>query len=572
MKKNDLLTVKWLYRSFAELKAEVAELQNSLNSSAVLDERERVETESRLVKSDLQNVVAELEVVRGRNEKFEAEVQLAGEELRQARESWRGTAAACGKMKNQLKAAQLEWNQNWKILNEKSPTLENEIIAHPSRHQRIMKQHVIRLEKSTKTLHKENYHLKSKLTQMEEEMKALQKRLKWKEEVDSIVAQKEENLIASRLQDKMASKIADIAKQQTINVNKIANLTEQMTNFDKLHLSMLELLENVETIENKVDKNFPEFRKEISKLEIQISETSSAVSLNREDQRNVIDSMKAISFSVSNLQDKTNGDREKLGNLDEIVKNLVKSATLQTSKLHDHILKEESGSVNVNATKATIHLVQELKSFESEYKSIVNKLPKDCSSVEGPPGIYLISPGEGEPILAHCENGWTTVQKRYDGSINFNRNWNEYSNGFGSATGEHWLGNKHLRSLTQLNCSRLQINMKDIYGQYWQANYEDFRVEDYSEGFKLHIDRYQGNASDALDYQNLMEFSTVDNDRDISNTHCASNYEGGWWFSHCQHANLNGRYNLGLTWFDSSRNEWIAVANSEMRVKRRDVC
>lgn len=114
--------------------------------------------------------------------------------------------------------------------------------------------------------------------------------------------------------------------------------------------------------------------------------------------------------------------------------------------------------------------------------------------------------------------------------------------------------------------------MKDIFGQYWQANYDDFRVGDHSTGFKLYIGRYHGNASDALNYQNLMEFSTVDNDRDISNTHCARNYEGGWWFSHCQHGNLNGRYSLGLTWFNSSGNQWLAVASSEMKIKRRDVC
>lgn len=226
----------------------------------------------------------------------------------------------------------------------------------------------------------------------------------------------------------------------------------------------------------------------------------------------------------------------------------------------------------MNATKSTIHLVQELKSFEKEYKNIVNKLPYDCSSVSGPNGIYLISPGDGEPILANCEDGWTVIQKRYDGSLNFNQNWNDYSNGFGSATGEHWIGNRNIHHLTKKNCSKLQINMKDIYGKYWQANYDDFQVMDYSNGFKLTVNRYHGNASDALDYQNNMEFSTVDNDRDISNTHCASNYEGGWWFSHCQHANLNGRYNLGLTWFDSSRNEWIAISNSEMRVKSRVIC
>lgn len=216
--------------------------------------------------------------------------------------------------------------------------------------------------------------------------------------------------------------------------------------------------------------------------------------------------------------------------------------------------------------------MEELKNFEKEYKSIINKLPYDCNSVTGPNGLYLISPGDGEPIMAYCENGWTTIQKRADGTVNFNRNWNDYSNGFGSASGEYWIGNRNLHSLTKDNCTMLEINMKDIYGKYWQAIYSHFIVADYTMGFKLTVSGYSGNASDALDYQNNMEFSTVDNDRDISNTHCASNYEGGWWFSHCQHANLNGRYNLGLTWFDSARNEWIAVATSVMKIKRRDIC
>ncbi|XP_056636562.1 protein scabrous [Diorhabda sublineata] len=568
LEKNDILTIKWLYNSVEQLKTEVSEIQESLNSSKILENHERAETKLTLLRSDMSNLNAELETARIRNAKYEAELQMLKEELDMSREKSRNTAEMCGKLKNQLKTVETEWNQNWKILNEKSPSLESEISSHPARHQRIMKQHIIRLEKSTKTLHKENYSLKSQIMQMDEELKSLQKTLKWKENVKSIQSDKEKNIKYKILSEK----INNLTEAQISNTNSITNLTQQLANFDKLHLSMLELLENVETIENKVDKTLPEFRKEISKLEVQITESSSSISLYREDQKNMIDSMKAIGFSVSNMQDKTAGDHEQLKKIEELVNNLVKSNTVQTSKLHDYILKEESSSANVNATKATIHLVQELKSFESEYKSIVNKLPKDCGSVDGPPGIYLISPGESEPILAHCEDGWTTIQKRYDGSIDFNRNWNEYSNGFGSATGEHWLGNRNLHYLTKMNCTQLQINMKDIYNHYWQANYKDFRVSDYSQGFKLYIDQYHGNASDALNYQNNMEFSTIDNDRDISNTHCASNYEGGWWFSHCQHANLNGRYNLGLTWFDSGRNEWIAVATSEMKIKRMDVC
>ncbi|XP_072396424.1 protein scabrous [Diabrotica undecimpunctata] len=568
MEKNDILTIKWLYNAVEQLKTEVLEVQESLNSSKILENHEKAETKLTLLQSDMASLNAELDTAKIRNAKYEADMQILKEELRMAREKSRNTAEMCGRLKNQLKTAEMEWNQNWKILNEKSPSLENEISAHPSRHQRILKQHIVRLEKTTKTLNKENYSLKSRIIKMDEDIKAVQKSLKWRENLETIQDKKEKSVEYESLSEK----IINITETQISNSNSITNLTQQLANFDKLHLSMLELLENVETIENKVDKTLPEFRKEISKLEVQLSETSSAVSLVREDQKNSIDSMKAIGFSVSNMQDKTTEDHDQLKKVQEVVTNLVKSHAVQTSKLHDHILKEESSSINVNATKATIHLVQELRSFESEYKNIVNKLPRDCGSVDGPPGIYLISPGEVEPILAHCEDGWTTIQKRYDGTVDFNRNWNEYSNGFGSATGEHWLGNRNINYLTKMNCSQLQINMKDIYNQHWQANYQNFRVADFSAGFKLFIDHYSGNASDAFNYQNLMEFSTIDNDRDISNTHCASNYEGGWWFSHCQHANLNGRYNLGLTWFDNSRNEWIAVATSEMRIKKKDVC
>lgn len=133
-------------------------------------------------------------------------------------------------------------------------------------------------------------------------------------------------------------------------------------------------------------------------------------------------------------------------------------------------------------------------------------------------------------------------------------------------TGEFWLGNEALHSLTNANASRLRVDMIDIYGRLWIAEYQNFRVGDRSNGFKLEVSGYSGNASDALDYQNGMQFSARDSDRDISNTHCAANYEGGWWFSHCQHANLNGRYNLGLTWFHASKNEWIAVAESTMKL------
>ncbi|XP_025835773.1 protein scabrous-like, partial [Agrilus planipennis] len=489
----------------------------------------------------------------------------------------------------QLKSTQLEWAHNWKKLNDYTPSSlsgspPEEFKDHPSRHQRLLKKHIIDLEKIAKRLNKRNDDLEAKIIKLEEQVKTSTTLKPTPEDSPDVIYgnEIEEYLQMNKLNPvdgrgnanwfQLHEKIQELESFQKSNADSIQNLSKQLSNFDKLHMSMLELLENVENIENKIDRSFPEFRKEISKLEFQMSDAFSQVALLKEDQTNTRDSVKAISVTVSYLKDKREGDLVLLQDVQDQIKNLKKSNTVQNSKLHDHIFKVESSTLDMNSTKSTIHLVEELKSFEKEYKSIVNKLPHDCSAVSGPNGVYLISPGDGEPIMAYCKKGWTTIQKRYDGSVDFNRKWNEYSNGFGSATGEHWLGNRNIHYLTKDNCSTLEINMKDIYGKYWQATYDTFWVGDYTVGFKMLVGNYKGNASDAMDYQNRMEFSTIDNDRDISNTHCASNYEGGWWFSHCQHANLNGRYNLGLTWFDSSRNEWIAVATSEMRLKRRPNC
>lgn len=222
-------------------------------------------------------------------------------------------------------------------------------------------------------------------------------------------------------------------------------------------------------------------------------------------------------------------------------------------------------------------LVAKLENVEQEFESIIKKLPRDCSEVShssqpNDDGLFLIAPNgqPHHPMLAHCsDDGWTSIQRRYDGSADFNRSWEDYANGFGSPAGEFWIGNEQLHLLTLNNCTRLRVLMQDIYDNVWLAEYNQFYISSRLDGYRLHIDGYSGNASDALDYQQGMQFSAIDVDRDISQTHCAANYEGGWWFSHCQHANLNGRYNLGLTWFDAARNEWIAVKSSQMMIKRQ---
>src|SRR6218665_24674 len=53
------------------------------------------------------------------------------------------------------------------------------------------------------------------------------------------------------------------------------------------------------------------------------------------------------------------------------------------------------------------------------------------------------------PIFLSLENEWIVLMNRFGGSLNFNRSWTEYKNGFGDiGRGEFWLGNEKIHRLT----------------------------------------------------------------------------------------------------------------------------
>ncbi|XP_052813147.1 semaphorin-5A-like [Mya arenaria] len=79
----------------------------------------------------------------------------------------------------------------------------------------------------------------------------------------------------------------------------------------------------------------------------------------------------------------------------------------------------------------------------------------DCSDVlklglSHGSGVYRITPwNTHKEVDVYCDmdtdgGGWTVFQRRFDGSIEFNRSFVEYEQGFGSLDGEFWMG-KFLR-------------------------------------------------------------------------------------------------------------------------------
>ena len=82
------------------------------------------------------------------------------------------------------------------------------------------------------------------------------------------------------------------------------------------------------------------------------------------------------------------------------------------------------------------------------------------------------------------------IQRRFDGSEDFYRNWADYKRGFGDPSGEFWFGNENLHQLTKDGNYKLKIELIDRDGTVAVVEYGTFIIGDEISKYTLTVDGY----------------------------------------------------------------------------------
>ncbi|XP_017262099.1 fibrinogen gamma chain [Kryptolebias marmoratus] len=223
-------------------------------------------------------------------------------------------------------------------------------------------------------------------------------------------------------------------------------------------------------------------------------------------------------------------------------------------------------------------------------------------------GLYYVKPAKApQQFLVYCEiddtgRGFTVIQRRRDGSVDFSKDWIQYKEGFGylspDDTTEFWLGNEkiHLLTATTTLPTVLRVELVDWEGNKKFADYNMFRIGSEADKYRLTYGFYlNGNAGDAFDgfdfgddpsdkfytSHNGMQFSTFDSDNDRYDGNCAQQDGSGWWMNRCHAAHLNGQYyqggrytekDAGEAGFDNGiiwvtwHNRWYSLKETTMKL------
>uniref|UniRef100_A0A673GDD6 Angiopoietin-related protein 3-like n=1 Tax=Sinocyclocheilus rhinocerous TaxID=307959 RepID=A0A673GDD6_9TELE len=226
---------------------------------------------------------------------------------------------------------------------------------------------------------------------------------------------------------------------------------------------------------NIFDKSFYQLSvlaSEIKEEEEELKKTTGILKANNEEIKSlsleinskvedIIKERKHLRRQVGGLEEKLSGLSQSLLSAEQVAEiSTLKEIILTQEKSITDLLKavrEQSEQLNNQRTKikglenkvhfqflpsSTLHIFRKLMKIWTG--SCVLDLPKDCGEVfsrgQKSSGLYAIKPHESQPFLVKCEfteeGMFTVIQRRHDGSVDFDQSWEKYEDGFGDFSSE----------------------------------------------------------------------------------------------------------------------------------------
>ncbi|XP_073451104.1 angiopoietin-related protein 4 [Aquarana catesbeiana] len=313
--------------------------------------------------------------------------------------------------------------------------------------------------------------------------------------------------------------------------DRMQKLEQRDKQLQDLTLLLREKLQGVSKDREVLDSRLQNIEEKLRHFEPSNNDNISA----KEDVQSIQSQMEIQSKRMSELLEKIKFQQYKLDKQNLQIKNL--QSKIQRSKVESQYWRPS---------------LQGNDWFEknSSHNSAKKKLPSDCHAVflnGEKSGIFKIQPANAQPFEVYCEitaeAGWTFVQRRIDGSVDFDQLWESYKNGFGNLSGEFWLGLAKMHQIAEQGLYIMHIELQDWEGsiQYMEVH---FHLGGPDKAYALQLlGPVTGDLKNALSEFQQQAFSTQDRDQDLqSDVNCAKLLSGGWWFSTCGKSNLNGKY------------------------------
>uniref|UniRef100_A0A674HXP9 Angiopoietin 2 n=1 Tax=Terrapene triunguis TaxID=2587831 RepID=A0A674HXP9_9SAUR len=343
------------------------------------------------------------------------------------------------------------------------------------------------------------------------------------------------------IQDNMKKEMVEIQQNAVQNqtavmieigtnlLNQTAEQTRKLTDVEAQVLNQTTRLE-LQLLEHSLSTN---------KLERQISDQTNEITKLQEKnsflEKKVLDMEDKHTLQLQSIKDEKDQLQVLVSRQNSIIEELEKQ--LVTATVNNSVMQKQQHDL-----METVHNLLTMIATPNSKNNFVAKEEqirfKDCAeafkSGLTTSGIYTLTvPNSAEEKKTYCDmessgGGWTVIQRRKDGSVDFHRTWKEYKMGFGDPAGEYWLGNELVSQLTNQKRYVLKIHLKDWEGNEAYSLYEHFYLASEELKYRIQLKGLTGTAGKISSIsQPGNDFSTKDADNDKCICKCSQMLTGG---------------------------------------------